>query len=110
MGNPHRSTRQARQGVPGMYVACTPRWPPRAADRRGGRIGCRSDRRDGGRAPGPEPPRWNMTELVPELAALARGLVLDGELVSFGDDGGPSFPAPLSQRMLMKRAPIPVML
>jgi bifunctional non-homologous end joining protein LigD len=51
---------------------------------------------------------WNVTELVPELAALPRGLVLDGELVSFGDDGRPSFP--LSQRMLMKRVLIPVVL
>src|SRR5437764_6411114 len=42
---------------------------------------------------------WNMTELVPELAALPSGLVLDGELVAFGDDGRPSFPL-LSQRML----------
>ncbi len=35
---------------------------------------------------------WNMTERLPELAALPTGLVLDGELVAFGDDGQPSFP------------------
>jgi hypothetical protein len=52
---------------------------------------------------------WNMTELVPELDRLPSGLVLDGELVAFGDDGRPSFPL-LSQRMLMKRALIPVVL
>jgi bifunctional non-homologous end joining protein LigD len=42
---------------------------------------------------------WTMTELVPELAKLPSGLVLDGELVAFGDDGRPSFPL-LSRRML----------
>jgi ATP dependent DNA ligase-like protein len=35
---------------------------------------------------------WNMSERLPELAALPAGLVLDGELVAFGDDGRPSFP------------------
>lgn len=35
---------------------------------------------------------WNMTELLPELVGLPAGLVLEGELVSFGDDGRPSFP------------------
>ena len=35
---------------------------------------------------------WPMAELVPELRGLPRGLLLDGELVAFGDDGRPSFP------------------
>jgi bifunctional non-homologous end joining protein LigD len=52
---------------------------------------------------------WNMTELLPELNALPRGLVLDGELVTFGDDGRPSFPL-LSKRILHKRLGIPVVL
>jgi bifunctional non-homologous end joining protein LigD len=52
---------------------------------------------------------WNMTELLPELATLPSGLVLDGELVAFGDDGRPSFPL-LSQRVLHKRPGIPVVL
>jgi bifunctional non-homologous end joining protein LigD len=52
---------------------------------------------------------WIMTELVPELAALPSGLVLDGELVAFGDDGRPSFPL-LSRRILHKRPSVPVVL
>jgi bifunctional non-homologous end joining protein LigD len=52
---------------------------------------------------------WSMTELVPELDGLPRGLVLDGELVAFGDDGRPTFPL-LSRRMLMRRTLIPVAL
>jgi bifunctional non-homologous end joining protein LigD len=52
---------------------------------------------------------WDMTERLPELAALPPGLVLDGELVAFGDDGRPSFPL-LSQRVLRKRPSIPVVL
>ena len=52
---------------------------------------------------------WSMTDLVPELRALPPGLVLDGELVAFGDDGRPSFPL-LSQRMLMRRPLVPVVL
>src|SRR5262245_40267967 len=35
---------------------------------------------------------WKMTDRVLELAKLPSGLVLDGELVAFGDDGRPSFP------------------
>jgi ATP-dependent DNA ligase len=31
---------------------------------------------------------WDMTEPLPELAALPEGLVLDGELVAFALDGG----------------------
>jgi ATP-dependent DNA ligase len=34
---------------------------------------------------------WNMAGLVPELARLPAGFVVDGELVAFGDDGRPSF-------------------
>jgi ATP-dependent DNA ligase len=30
---------------------------------------------------------WNMTELLPELAALPVSATLDGELVAFGPDG-----------------------
>ena len=42
---------------------------------------------------------WNMTAAVPELAELPAGLVLDGELVAFNDDGDPHFPL-LSRRVL----------
>jgi bifunctional non-homologous end joining protein LigD len=35
---------------------------------------------------------WDMTALVPELAAIERRVVLDGELVAFGADGKPSQP------------------
>src|SRR5207247_2182519 len=52
---------------------------------------------------------WNMPKLVPELDGLRRELVLDGGLVAFADDGRPSFPL-LSQRMLMRRPLIPVVL
>jgi ATP dependent DNA ligase domain len=51
--------------------------------------------------------RWNMTELVPELASLPEGQVLDGELVAWGDDGLPSFPR-LCERMLHRRSGVPV--
>jgi bifunctional non-homologous end joining protein LigD len=50
---------------------------------------------------------WNMTELVPELADLPPGLVLDGELIAFGEDGLPSFPL-LCERMLHRRPGIPI--
>jgi bifunctional non-homologous end joining protein LigD len=52
---------------------------------------------------------WEMGERLPELAALPEGLVLDGELVSFGADGRPSFPL-LSLRVLHGRSLIPVRL
>lgn len=52
---------------------------------------------------------WEMSERLPELAALADGLVLDGELVAFGADGRPSFPL-LSLRVLHGRALISVVL
>jgi ATP-dependent DNA ligase len=42
---------------------------------------------------------WDMTPLLPELAASPDGLAVDGELVAFGDDGLPSFPR-LCERML----------
>jgi bifunctional non-homologous end joining protein LigD len=48
-----------------------------------------------------------MTERVPELAELPEGLVLDGELLSLGDDGLPSFPR-LSARVLHGHREIPV--
>src|SRR3954464_7741276 len=40
---------------------------------------------------------WEMTPHLPELEALPRGLALDGELIAFGDDGKPSFPASASR-------------
>ena len=42
---------------------------------------------------------WDMTPLLPELAALPDGLGVDGELVAFSDDGLPSFPR-VCERML----------
>lgn len=33
---------------------------------------------------------WNMTDHVPELATIPRGLVLDGELVAFNDQRAPA--------------------
>src|SRR5262249_4930404 len=50
---------------------------------------------------------WNMTELVPGLAALPVTATLDGELVAFGADGSPDFPL-LCERMLMRRLGIAV--
>jgi bifunctional non-homologous end joining protein LigD len=35
---------------------------------------------------------WNMTPLLPELHDLPAGLMLDGELVAFNEDGDPHFP------------------
>ena len=49
---------------------------------------------------------WNMTEAVPELAALAPGLVLDGELVAWRD-GDPYFPD-VGARVLNRDASIPI--
>jgi hypothetical protein len=48
-----------------------------------------------------------MTELVPELADLPPRLVLDSELIAFGEDGLPSFPL-LCERMLHCRPDIPI--
>jgi bifunctional non-homologous end joining protein LigD len=50
---------------------------------------------------------WDMTPLVPELAALPVFATLDGELCAFGPDGAPDFPL-LCERMLMRRPGIPV--
>jgi len=52
---------------------------------------------------------WNMTSLVPELEALPPGLVLDGELVAFNDDGLPWFPS-VCDRLLHGDRSIPLML
>src|SRR3954447_13788236 len=52
---------------------------------------------------------WDMTSLLPELAALPDGLAVDGELVAFGDDGLPSFPR-LCDRMLHGKRRVEVML
>jgi bifunctional non-homologous end joining protein LigD len=52
---------------------------------------------------------WTMSDRLPELRAMPAGLVLDGELVSFGDDGRPSFPL-LGLRVLHGRTAIPVVL
>src|SRR4029453_9460643 len=49
---------------------------------------------------------WNMTETVPELAALAPGLVLAGELVAWRD-GDPYFPD-VCARVLNRDASIPI--
>ena len=51
---------------------------------------------------------WDMTELLPELADLPPRLVLDGELIAFGEDGKPDFPR-LCRRMLHGERGIPVM-
>jgi bifunctional non-homologous end joining protein LigD len=49
-----------------------------------------------------------MTELLPELAELPPRLLLDGELIAFGQDRKPSFPL-LCWRMLQRERSIPVM-
>ncbi len=50
---------------------------------------------------------WNMTAFVPELASLPGGLLLDGELVAFNDQGAPHWPL-LCERMLHANLSIPV--
>ena len=52
---------------------------------------------------------WDMTPLLPELAALPDGLGVDGELVAFSDDGLPSFPR-VCERMLHGKRRVEVML
>jgi ATP-dependent DNA ligase len=62
----------------------------------------------GRRAAGTEPPALEHDcELLPEFAALPDGLVLDGELVAWGDDGLRSFPR-LCERMLHRQPGIAV--
>jgi bifunctional non-homologous end joining protein LigD len=51
---------------------------------------------------------WNMTPLVPELAALPVDAVLDGELVALGEDGWPYFPL-VCERLLNGRRRIPLL-
>jgi Ion channel/ATP dependent DNA ligase domain len=51
---------------------------------------------------------WNMTKLVPELANLPPRVVLDGELIAFGEDGKPDFPR-LCRRMLHGERGIAIM-
>jgi bifunctional non-homologous end joining protein LigD len=48
---------------------------------------------------------WDMTDLVPELAALPVLVTLDGELCAFGPDGAPDFSL-ICERMLMRRSGI----
>src|SRR5919197_6397317 len=50
-----------------------------------------------------------MAERLREMARLPTGLVLDGELIVFGEDGRPSFPL-LGLRVLHGRPAIPVTL
>ena len=50
---------------------------------------------------------WNMTNHVPELAVLPRGLVLDGELVAFDEHGAPHWPL-LCERVLHGNRSVPV--
>ena len=52
---------------------------------------------------------WNMTERVPELAALPSGLVFDGEIVAFNDQGAPHWPL-LCERVLHGNREIPITL
>jgi bifunctional non-homologous end joining protein LigD len=50
---------------------------------------------------------WDMSDLVPELAALPVSGTFDGELVAFAEDGSPDFPL-LCERMLMRHPGIRV--
>ena len=73
--------RSGRLPTSGDY-AYEPKWDGfRALVARNGRLRVKSRR------------GWVMTSLVPELTGLPDGLAIDGELVAFGDDGLPSFPA-----------------
>jgi ATP-dependent DNA ligase len=49
-----------------------------------------------------------MAALLPELAGLPPRLLLDGELIAFGEDGKPDFPR-LCRRMLHGQRGISVM-
>jgi bifunctional non-homologous end joining protein LigD len=48
-----------------------------------------------------------MTTQLPERASLSRGLVLDGELVAFSEDGAPHWPL-LYERVLHGNRSLPV--
>ena len=50
---------------------------------------------------------WNMSTHVPALAALPKGLVLDGELVAFNAAGAPHWPL-LCERVLHGNRSIPL--
>jgi ATP-dependent DNA ligase len=50
---------------------------------------------------------WDMTALVPELAALPGGSIYDGELLAFGRDGLPSFPN-VCRRLLQRERRVPL--
>jgi len=50
---------------------------------------------------------WNMTERVSELRELPPGLVLDGELVAFNEQGAPHWPL-IVERVLHGNTTIPV--
>jgi bifunctional non-homologous end joining protein LigD len=50
---------------------------------------------------------WNMTDRVPELGVLPRGLVLDGELVAFNEQGAPHWPL-VCERVLHGNTTVPV--
>jgi bifunctional non-homologous end joining protein LigD len=89
--------RSARLPTSGDY-AFEPKWDGfRCLVSRNGTVRARSRR------------GWDMTTLVPELADLPDAIAVDGELVSFGDDGLPSFPR-LCDRMLLGKRRIDVML
>ena len=88
--------------------------PPPWTHPDGRRLGVRAevgrfpgDRLDRGRPARTQPRGWNMTALVPELASLPRGLVLDGELVAFNEHGAPHWPL-LCERVLHGNLKIPV--
>jgi bifunctional non-homologous end joining protein LigD len=89
--------RSARLPTSGDY-SFEPRWDGfRCLVSRNGSVRARSRR------------GWDMTSLVPELVDRPDGVIVDGELVSFGDDGLPSFPR-LCDRMLHGKRRIDVML
>jgi len=50
---------------------------------------------------------WDMTPMLPELAALPARGVFDGELVAFGGDGLPSFPL-VCRRLLQRDGCVPL--
>lgn len=50
---------------------------------------------------------WSMADRVPELRQLPTGVVLDGELVAFNDQGAPHWPL-LCERVLRGNTAIPI--